>query len=109
MNNEYIKLVNNTFGDLNALSSEKLDAFQREILREVFTLRNLIENPEKQEEALERGVALKALLDKQKQELIEKLGLSPEELKMVAELITGYTRQNKSVSKKNKKLINLVG
>ena len=108
MNKRYEKLINDTFGDLATLTSEKMQAFQREILREVFNLRSLVEseNPEKQAEGLEKGKALKALLDRQRESISEKLGLTPEEIRVVAELITGY---KKTATKKHKNIINLVG
>jgi len=113
MTNQYKNLINDVFGDLSAVTTEKLQAFQREILREVFTLRSLIESdsPEKRAEALERGKILKELLDGKKQAIQEKLGLTPEGMKTVADLITGYSQERAATQKKvkNKKIINLAG
>ena len=116
MENSYLKLINDTFGDPKKVTSEKLRAFQSEVLKEVFTLRALMEseNPEEREAALNKGVELKTLLENQMKSLSETLGLTPSDALIVADVITGYSqrKENTAVSespRKEKKTINLVG
>lgn len=118
MNNQHLKLLQDTFGDLSQVTTEKLQAFQSEIAREVFKLQALLESgtPEKRAEAVKQGETLKALLEDQMKNISEKLGLTPSDAKAVAEVITGYKERKEKQKiadnesgKKDKKTINLIG
>jgi hypothetical protein len=118
MNNQNLKLLQDTFGDLSQVSTEKLRAFQSEIAREVFKLQALLEsdNPEKRAEAIQQGETLKALLEEQMKSICEKLGLTPSDACAIAEVITGYKERKEKQKiadnesgRKDKKTINLIG
>ncbi len=118
MNNEHLKLLQDTFGDLSQVTTEKLRAFQTEITREILKLQTLLgsENPEDRAEAVRQGKALRSLLDNQMKSVGETLGLTPSEANIVAEVITGYRKRkekkkiaNKENPIKDKKIINLIG
>jgi hypothetical protein len=99
MDNQYFKLLQETFSDVQSMTPDKLRKVIDESMQYFQTLQGRFasENPKDREEALAESMELRGLLEKQMAALCEATGFDPAQLTAFVEDASNFSPQDQEI------------